>query len=356
MKILCKTSLSNSMKNFDVFKQRNKSIFYDICIKAVDKNKDKLINQEECLKEIKLLKTIYLNKNKNKRNKQRPEKRHHFTRTILLSHKSIDDILKETKQKFEKIKNDFKTEDPITKINKINFPKINTNIKKETKNMNPKIKKFFCGKRKRYTIYKHIKEYLESNSITISELIDNNPFQSKPYSIPGSQEFLRAVKFNKYEYVKNILKYNNKLLFAIDYFGQTAYHWAAKFNDIKMMQILLSFGMHHNQKDFKGRTPIYLAAANNKEDMCKFLLENHANIFLKDKENKTPVDVAGSIELKYFLKEYLSQPFNNPVYKLKMKKILEEREGKINKNKELSGKEKFMGVVEQLFDINKHYK
>jgi len=54
MKILCKTSLSNSMKNFDVFKQRNKSIFYDICIKAVDKNKDKLINQEECLKEIKL--------------------------------------------------------------------------------------------------------------------------------------------------------------------------------------------------------------------------------------------------------------------------------------------------------------
>ena len=39
-----------------------------------------------------------------------------------------------------------------------------------------------------------------------------------------------------------------------------------------------------------------------------------------------------------------------------MKKILEEREGKINKNKELSGKEKFMDVVEQLIDINKYYK
>ena len=38
-----------------------------------------------------------------------------------------------------------------------------------------------------------------------------------------------------------------------------------------MKQILLSFGMHHNQKDFKGRTPIYLTAANNKEDMFKFL-------------------------------------------------------------------------------------
>ena len=28
--------------------------------------------------------------------------------------------------------------------------------------MNPKIKKFFYGKQTRYTIYKHIKEYLES--------------------------------------------------------------------------------------------------------------------------------------------------------------------------------------------------
>jgi ankyrin repeat protein len=342
------------MKNFDAFKPRNKSIFYDICIKTVDKNKDKLINQEECLKEIKLLKTIYLNKNK--RNKQRPEKRHHFTRTILLSHKSIDDILKETKPKFEKIKNDFKTEDPIKKINKINFPKINTNIKKETKNMNPKIKKFFYGKQTRYTIYKHIKEYLESNSITISELIDNNPFQSKPYSIPGSQEFLRAVKFNKYEYVKNILKYNNKLLFAIDYFGQTAYHWAAKFSDIKMMKILISFGKHHNQKDFKGRTPIYLAAFYNNKDMCKFLLENNANLFLKDKENKSPADVTSNEELKHFLLDHMSHPFNNPVYKLKIKKILEEREINLSKNKKLSrSNSKFVGVAEQLFDINKYY-
>ena len=107
--------LSNWNEAWWLFKPRNKSIFYDICIKSVDKNKDKLIKQEECHKEIKLLKTIYLNKNKNKRNKQRPEKRHHFTRTILLSHKSIDDILKETKPKFEKIKNDFKTEDQSKK-------------------------------------------------------------------------------------------------------------------------------------------------------------------------------------------------------------------------------------------------
>ena len=53
----------------------------------------------------------------------------------------------------------------------------------------------------------------------------------------------------------------------------------------------------------------------------------------------------------------MSQPFNNPVYKLKIKKILEERENNLSKNKKLFGtKTKFVGVAEQLFDINKHYK
>ena len=235
------------------------------------------------------------------------------------------------------------------------LPKIE--IKKEAmKEENHAIKKYFLGRKSKYSVFKHIKDYLQSNDITLNEIIQKNPFQSRPFIIQGSEEFLKAVKFSEYEEVDYMLRKDKKLLFSIDYFGQTAYHWATKLSDYKMLDILISFGKHHNQKDFKGRTPIYLAAANNKEDMCKFLLENHANIFLKDKENKTPVDVAGSIELKYFLKEYLSQPFNNPVYKLKMKKILEEREGKINKNKELSGKEKFIGVVEQLFDINKHYK
>ena len=89
-----------------------------------------------------------------------------------------------------------------------------------------------------------------------------------------------------------------------------------------MLDILLSFGKHHNQKDFKGRTPIYLAAVNNNKDMCKYLLDNNANPFLKDKDNKSPADVAGSMELKYFLMGYMSKPINNPIFKMKLKKIL----------------------------------
>ena len=104
----------------------------------------------------------------------------------------------------------------------------------------------------RYTLFKTILNYLESNNITLYELLTNNPFQSKPYELKNSYEFLVAVKFKNYQHVTEALNYSKKFLFSFDYYGQTAYHWAAKLNDIKMLKLLLDFGLYHNQKDFKG--------------------------------------------------------------------------------------------------------
>ena len=343
--MLVKNRLCNSMKDFNAFKRKNQSVFYDICLKAIKRNNDKLLHKDDYIKQIKILKLNYLNKNN--KNKKKNEKKIPFTKTVMFSHMTIDDILKESKKKVNLKKTSFKKAENLPKITPKN------EIKKEG---NPKLRKFFHGKKNRFTVYKHITEYLESNNVTISELIENNPFQSKPYLYEGSHDFLEAVKFNKYEDVKFMLNKDIRLLFTIDYFGQTAYHWAAKFNDIKMMEILLSFGRHHNQKDFKGRTPIYLAAVNNNADMCKYLLDNHANLFLKDKEDRSPADVAGNWDLKYFLKEHMSQPFNNPIYRLKLKKMLEEREDNVIKKQKGSGANKFIGVAQQLFEINRQYK
>ena len=338
--------LYNSIKNFETFKPKNESLLYDICLKIIHKNNNNILNKDEYVNQIKSLKSIYLNKSK-KRIKFR-QKRNPIQRTLLRNSKSLDEIIKESKlnKRIEIEKENVKTDEQLPKIEQ-------KKIKEQSK---PNILKFFNGKQRRYTVYKHINEYLQSNNVTISELIENNPFQSRPFLISGSCEFLNAVKFKYYEYVQQMLEKNIKLLFSIDYFGQTAYHWAAKFSDIKMMKILLSFGKHHNQKDYKGRTPIYLAAFNNNKDMCKFLLENNANLFLKDKENKSPADVTTDEELKLFLLDHMSHPFDNPVYKLKIKKILEEREINLSKNKKLSRtKTTFVGVAEQLFDINKFY-
>ena len=186
---------------------------------------------------------------------------------------------------------------------------------------------------KRYTLFKTILYYLESNNITLYELLNNNPFQSKPYELPNSYDFLVAVKFKNYQYVTEALQNTKSYLFSFDYFGQTAYHWAAKLADLEMLKLLLDFGLYHNQKDFKGRTPLYLAALNNHKEICNYLLMNNGNIFLKDKNGLSPADVAGNKELKYYLFDFMAQPFSNPIYKARIQSFLKEREERIKKKK-----------------------
>ena len=194
---------------------------------------------------------------------------------------------------------------------------------------------------KRYTLFKTILNYLESNNITLYELLTNNPFQHKPYQISKSYDFLVGVKFKNYNYVTEALQDSRKFLFSFDYFGQTAYHWAAKLGDLKMLKLLLDFGLHHNQKDFKGRTPLYLAALNNHKEICNYLINNNGNIFLRDKKGLSPVDVAGSKELKYYLYEFMAQPFSNPIYKARIQSFLKDREERIKKKREKELKERF---------------
>ena len=339
----------NSVKSFRGFKRKNDSIFYDICINAVDKSSENIYNKKDYIKEITALKKKFLIQNKKN---EGSFSRRGFKKIKLLQRTSLDDILTERKikEKQEKVNLISTASTNIEKLPKI----IDKNEKKGK--VNQAMKKYFLGKQSRYSIFKHITEYLESNGITLNEIVENNPFQAKPYLLKESEEFIKATKFSEYEKVQDMLKKDNKLLFSIDYMGQTPYHWAAKLGDIKMMEILISFGKHHNQKDFKGRTPIYLAAVNNNKEMCKYLLNNYANPFIKDRENRTPADVAGSFELKYLLNEHMSQPFNNPVYKLKLKNLLEEREGKIIKKRRLSGTNKLIGIAQQLLDINRNYK
>ena len=193
---------------------------------------------------------------------------------------------------------------------------------------------------KRYTLFKTILNYLESNNITLYELIENNPFQNKPYELSNSYDFLFAIKFKNYNYVTEALQNSKRYLFSFDYFGQTGYHWAAKLGDLKMLKLLLEFGLYHNQKDFKGRTPLYLAALNNHKEICNYLLNNNGNIFLKDNNGLSPADVAGSKELKYYLYEYMAQPFSNPIYKARINSFLKDRDERIKKKKEIDIEEK----------------
>ena len=336
--------------------------FFSVCIKAVEDNKDGVLNKKECINNIKKLREeqIKLQKKRNfgktssfifGRSRENIKNK---TNQIINKRRNLSEILIECEKleakenlKKKELQQNIEDQNPnsIKKtesknnlgLNSINYKKMN-NIYINSNNRNKSIhnkgkEKTLRKLPKRFSIFKRINEYLESNDVPLFELIKRNPFQTKPYQISKGFEFLEAVKFKNYRFVKEALHASNDFLFVFDYYGQTCYHWAAKLGDIKMLTILIDYGKHLNQKDFKGRTPLYLAAVNNNKQVCDLLLRNKANIHLLDNFGRNASDVAGSKELKYYLGDIVTQPFSNPTFKKRMADFMRQREKDILENK-----------------------
>ena len=312
--------------------------FYHVCIKAIKENKDNIMNKNECIKNIETLSYSKLNKKKPKNHRSlsylyyhksvKPKKELQTLQKILVKYnhpETLPQITQKTQEMYPTTKATNNIKEEITKLKTNLAPKLSRKsivIYDVNKSRNQNISK-------RYATFKKILEYLESNNITLKEFIDRNPFQSRPYQIPKSFEFLSAVKFKNYKFVLEALKFSNDYLFCFDYYGQTAYHWATKLGNIKMLSILIDSGKHHNQKDFEGRTPLYLAAVNNDKNICEMLVRNRANVHLRDNKGRSAADVAVNKELKYYLGDLLAQPYSNPSIKERIANFLREREGLI---------------------------
>ena len=339
--------------------------FYSVCIKAIELNNDKILNKSEVIKTIEKLRdkslinsgeqflsqsyfnnSIISKKIKNLKKKKLPDRKRTLKNIILeLENKESKSFIQKIppikignaeSNKIALNKNEEKKsiESYNNKITKT-MPLINKEEKKPPKQIDfskkmgmikdlKKVKTYS----KRHMVLKKVLQYLESNDITLFEYLKHNPFQKRPYQISKSFEFMNAVKFKNYEFVYEALQYSKSYLFSFDYFGQTCYHWAAKLSNIKMLTILINYGKYHNQQDFKGRTPLYLAAVNNDKEICELLLKNKANVHLSDEHGNTPADVAGSKELKYYLGDYVTQPYTNINCKKRVADFLRVRDEK----------------------------
>ena len=339
--------------------------FYSVCIKAIELNNDKILNKSEVIKNIEKLRdkslinsgeqflsqsyfnnSIISKKIKNLKKKKLPDRKRTLKNIILeLENKESKSFIQKilpikignaesnmiALNKNEEKKSIESYDNKITKT----MPLINKEEKKPPKQIDfskkmgmikdlKKVKTYS----KRHMVLKKVLQYLESNDITLFEYLKHNPFQKRPYQISKSFEFMNAVKFKNYEFVYEALQYSKSYLFSFDYFGQTCYHWAAKLSNIKMLTILINYGKYHNQQDFKGRTPLYLAAVNNDKEICELLLKNKANVHLSDEHGNTPADVAGSKELKYYLGDYVTQPYTNINCKKRVADFLRVRDEK----------------------------
>ena len=357
-----------SNKNEKINKNKNFSQvdFYSIFIKAIEDNKDNILNKKECINKIKELKKEKEGKKKHKlrlcdlipkpRNKQ-PENKY-FSNTISnfknfgnFKEKKVDSENDEninnnfdnekTNKIIQHIKNKMEIEEAENVMknlsnnneNKFNKNSENTNNNNLTKTTlastsKPKRKPNF-----RFQIFKTILTYLESNNILLSDFIKKNPFQDKPYLLQNSEEFMEYIKFSNYEMIKSALLKSKDYLFTIDYYGQTCYHWAAKLDNLKMLKILINAGNHLNIKDFKGRTPLMIATVNNNFECVKFLINNGANPHMKDNEKKQAINYATNEKIRVYLHDSMDAPYNNPEIKSIVADMLKKREIKINEKK-----------------------
>jgi ankyrin repeat protein len=113
------------------------------------------------------------------------------------------------------------------------------------------------------------------------------------------------VKFDDKIKVETFVKKEKRYLFAIDYFSQTAYHWAAKRGYIDILKILVKYGNNINQTDCNLRTPLWHAAKNNHYAVCQVLLEESANPFLEASNGKKPMEVSSDASIRKLINEYM---------------------------------------------------
>ena len=154
---------------------------------------------------------------------------------------------------------------------------------------------------------------LKSNGITLNEFLKNNPFQSKPFEIKNSYEFIEAVKYDKFIEMEIYLK-NPELLFSFDYYRQTGFHWAAKKNKIKGAILMIKYGHCVNQIDINHMTPLAIAAKSNNLEMCKLLCENGANPFIPNNEGLKPIDLTTDIKIKSYLESWGENYYKQKYY------------------------------------------
>lgn len=89
--------------------------------------------------------------------------------------------------------------------------------------------------------------------------------------------------------VEILLTYNNKIDIK-DNWGQTPLYLAVENNLIKIVKLLIDKGadININAKEY-GLTPLHRAAERNHAEIIKILLDNGANIDVKDKNGITPL-------------------------------------------------------------------
>ena len=265
-------------------------------INSIQKNHKEIPNYKECIYKIQK----EFNCSDSLTNKNNPLLK---KKNLIINNENFiqmaEEKIKELKEKYKITTNPKEMEKAKKNADKISMNTIQTKKEKSVlfQVFNPfEYRKF----NKRFKILQLNILLAKNNDVSIDDLLNNNPFNSKPFQLPKSVEFLEAVKYNKIKIVESFLN-NKNYLFVYDFYKQTAFHWCVKRNYSEMLQLLLSVKKACNQLDINNCTPLAIAAKNNNLNMIQILINNNANPLIPDEQGKLPCDLTTDIKCRLFL-------------------------------------------------------
>jgi len=116
-----------------------------------------------------------------------------------------------------------------------------------------------------------------------------------------AESYAWAVKTGDLANVKEFVEKDKCDVNAQDQNKRTPLHWAADFNQVSVMQYLVSKGAKVNTKDGYGITPLLAAVYENHTDAVKFLLEKGADTTVKGPDDQTALQAATKEDIKQLL-------------------------------------------------------
>ena len=134
-----------------------------------------------------------------------------------------------------------------------------------------------AGANKHESIYDRVLEWLIGNGFDF-----NRPDKQ------GQTPLMRATQAGSYWRVEILLNNAACQKDAVDLFGKTALHWAAKSENCQVFYDLIEKGCQVNIKDSEGETPLYEAVRLGSFFHVQQLMEHGADPAVKNKNGRTP--------------------------------------------------------------------
>ncbi|MGB0895465.1 MAG: ankyrin repeat domain-containing protein [Parashewanella sp.] len=105
------------------------------------------------------------------------------------------------------------------------------------------------------------------------------------------QQLITAVQNGKYDKASQLIEETANISYC-DSHGNTALHYACRYQDTKCIQLLLDAGADIEAKNNDGYTPLMFASRCKNSNAVRLLISHNANCHAKNEQNHTPFNIA----------------------------------------------------------------